>query len=225
MKKLVMEMMGTFFLVLALGFVSGPLAVGIMLMAMIYLGEHISGAHFNPAVTLTAFFRRKLKLREFFEYAGAQIAGAFAASCLFYAMTERIYYMGIPNNMPTWKAGIMEILATFVFCSVIIAVANATRLKGSAIYGIVIGLTLVSLASICAQISGACLNPAICLGSGLFDFMLNLGGVVKDIQASSFMAVINANTALIKQTLMYILAPSCGAYLATHAWRYLNNEK
>lgn len=225
MKRLVMEGIGTFFLVLALGFGSGPLAVGIMLMAMIYMGEHISGAHFNPAVTLTAFYRRKITLRGFFEYTAAQIAGAFAAACFFYAMTERIYYMGIPNNMPTWKAGIMEILATFIFCSIVIAVTNVSKLKGTAIYGIVIGLTLVSIASISAQISGACFNPAICLGSGLFDFMLSLGHVLKDIQATSLMAVVNENAALIKQTLMYILAPSCGAYLAAHCWRYLNNEK
>ena len=225
MKRLVMEFIGTFFLPLTIAFGGGTMALGIMLMAMIYMGEHISGGHFNPAVSLISLFRRKMNFVTFFQYATAQTMGALAAAALIYVISNKIYYIGVPNNVMLWKAGIIEILATFVFCSVIIAVSNVTRLKNSAIFGIAIGLTLISIASMSASISGSCFNPALCLGTGLFDFMLNAGSTLKQVQTSSLMLVMRENMPLIKQTLMYVLAPSFGSFVAVHCYRYLNNEK
>ena len=84
MRKLLMEFIGTMFLVLAIAFTGNPLAIGIMLMVMIYMGGHVSGAHYNPAVSIAIWMRGKMEAKELPGYIAAQIAGAFTASFIYY---------------------------------------------------------------------------------------------------------------------------------------------
>src|SRR5918996_4239393 len=93
MNKYVTEFVGTFFLVLTIGLsVLGgtpmaPLAIGASLMVMVYMGGHVSGAHYNPAVSLAVLLRGKLQPGDVVPYMAMQILGAFAAAAVVYVVT------------------------------------------------------------------------------------------------------------------------------------------
>ena len=90
MRKYITEFIGTFFLVLTVGLTGNPLAIGAALMVMIYAGGHISGAHYNPAVTLAVLLRGKISGAEAIIYMGVQLAGAIAAALIV------IVFKGVP---------------------------------------------------------------------------------------------------------------------------------
>src|SRR5687768_5720567 len=105
MVKYLTEMIGTFFLVLTIGLtvLSGydgaPLAIGSALMVMVYMGGHISGAHYNPAVSLAVMLRGKLMPREFAPYLIAQFAGAVLAVFAVYWIKGDALVVGIGKNV------------------------------------------------------------------------------------------------------------------------------
>ena len=82
MNRYVTELIGTFFLVFTIGMTAvlataaAPLAIGATLMVMVYMGGHVSGAHYNPAVTLGVFLRGAMEKADVVPYLGAQILGA-----------------------------------------------------------------------------------------------------------------------------------------------------
>ena len=82
MKAYIMELIGTMFLVLAVGLTGNPIAIGVMLMTMVYLGGHISGGHYNPAVTLAVWIRGKLPSKEVVPYWISQIMGGLIAGII-----------------------------------------------------------------------------------------------------------------------------------------------
>jgi aquaporin Z len=117
MKKLLTEFIGTFFLVFTIGLVvtqgvaMAPVAIGCILVAMVYMGGHVSGAHYNPAVSIAVLVRGKTNLQEFISYVAIQIAGAFVAAYTVYVVTGKPF---VPT--PSTTAGpalIVEILFTF----------------------------------------------------------------------------------------------------------------
>src|ERR1043165_287463 len=95
MRNYITELIGTFFLVFTIGlvikggktdepFVLAPLAIGSVLMVMVYMGGHVSGAHYNPAVTLAVFMRGKLPASQVLPYWIAQLVGAILAAVMVY---------------------------------------------------------------------------------------------------------------------------------------------
>ena len=80
MKKYLTELVGTFFLVLIIGLSKNPLAIGFGLTVLVYMGAHISGAHYNPVVSLAMLLRKEINSSDFFKYLVAQILGAFIAA-------------------------------------------------------------------------------------------------------------------------------------------------
>src|SRR5256885_13203465 len=89
MRKLITEFLGTFFLVLTVGMVVtggkgdfSPIAIGSVLMVMIFAGAHVSGAHYNPAVTLAVLLRGRIPLKEAVAYVIVQVIGAIAAASI-----------------------------------------------------------------------------------------------------------------------------------------------
>ena len=102
MRKATVEFIGTFFLVLTIGLASlsgsslAPLAIGASLMVMVYLGGHVSGAHYNPAVSLAVFLRGKLQMNDFFIYVGVQVAGAFLAALAVYVIRDGLVQVTTP---------------------------------------------------------------------------------------------------------------------------------
>jgi aquaporin Z len=174
MRKYITEFIGTFFLVLTIGMVvlSGkgnfaPLAIGSSLMVMIFAGGHISGAHYNPAVTLAILLRGKISLGEAIPYMIAQILGAIVASLIvMYLMNDKI-----PDNAVamtnTTKGLLAEFLGTFALAFVVLNVATAKGTSGNSFYGLAIGFTVLTMALAFGGVSGGAFNPAVAIGISL----------------------------------------------------------
>ncbi|REJ69212.1 MAG: porin [Planctomycetota bacterium] len=173
MNKYLVEFIGTFFLVFAIGNVSlggldgnvAPLAIGATLMVMIYAGGHISGAHYNPAVTLAIFLRGKCEANDVAPYMVVQIVAAAAAAYL------AIFLQGAtekpPMELDIAKAIAAEIAFTFALAFVILNVATAARTSGNSFYGVAIGFTVVAGAYTVGAVSGGVFNPAVAVGVSL----------------------------------------------------------
>ena len=205
MRQYLMEFIGTMFWVLALGFSGNPIAVGVMVMVMVYMGKHISGAHYNPAVTLAVWIRGKIEAKNVAGYMIAQIVGAFAGALIFYLIQERTFAPAPVAGVEVWKSIFIELLFTFVLCSVFLAVTTTDKLKGNYIYGLAIGLTVLTGSFSVGRITGGILNPAASLGPQLMD-------------------ALEGGTALSK---FYIYVVGClgGGALAAIVYKYLNPDE
>jgi aquaporin Z len=165
------EFIGTFFLVLTVC-VAGvlryagpyaPIAIGSVLMVMIYANGYISGAHFNPAVTLAVWIRGKLPTREILPYIIAQIlAGILAAMVAkaFLKFEDPITTAAFAS----FPAVLAECLYTFALCYVVLNVATAEANAGNSFYGLAIGFTVMVGAFTVGRISGGVFNPAVAVG-------------------------------------------------------------
>jgi aquaporin Z len=170
MKKYLVEFIGTFFLVFTVGIAVrqgapfAPFAIGSILMVMIFAGGHISGGHFNPAVTLAAFLRGRCDKKDVLPYWIAQFAaGALAALLVNYLLTGRADPAVVANH-PTVESFIVEFLFTFALCWVVLNVATSMGTKGNSFYGLAIGFTVLVGAITVGGISGGAFNPAVGLG-------------------------------------------------------------
>jgi aquaporin Z len=171
MNKNLTELIGTFFLVLTIGLTGNPLAIGSMLMVMIYMGGPISGAHYNPAITLVALMRKKIDMKGALQYWIVQVAGAFFAALVIYltyhaSMTPPEPAIGFNYHL---KPLMMEIIFTFALASVILNVAMSKKSAGNNYFGLAIGFTVMASAYAAGSISGAAFNPAVALGPMLMD--------------------------------------------------------
>jgi aquaporin Z len=176
-RKYTVEAIGTFFLVftVAASALSGsaftPLAAGMALMVMIYAGGHISGGHFNPAVTLAVLVRRRIGLVDAVGYWIAQlVAGLIAA-----LVARAVVNPAVPTLQLSGKtlaaAAVVELLFTFALCYVVLNVATSKDQPGNNFFGLAIGFTVAAGAFAVGGISGGAFNPAVALGgstAGLF---------------------------------------------------------
>src|ERR1700686_5141387 len=170
MNKYVAEFIGTFFLVLTIGCsVIGngagplaPLAIGSALMVMIFAGGHISGGHFNPAVTLGVWLRGKCEATDVAPYMMFQIIGAvLAASVVKFLKGGAAVTALQPATVPALLA---EFLFTFALVYVVLNVATAKGTSGNSFYGLAIGMTVMTGAFAVGDISGGAFNPAVAVG-------------------------------------------------------------
>ena len=165
MKKYITEFIGTFFLVLAVGLTGNPLAIGAALMVMIYAGGHISGGHYNPAVTLAVLIRGRIATGEAMVYMGSQLAGGLVAALVvgFYkeAPAEAV------QSLDTTKAIVAEVLGTFALAYVVLNVATAKANAGNSHYGLAIGFTVLAMAFCFGEYSGGAFNPAVAVGASV----------------------------------------------------------
>lgn len=173
MRKYVAEFIGTFFLVLTIGCtvipgaagVIPPLAIGAALMVMIYAGGHVSGAHFNPAVTLAVFVRGRCPAKDVLPYWMAQVlAGVAAATVTVFLTGKSGTPMNIGNVPAAWVA---EFLFTFALAYVVVNSATAKGTAGNSFYGLAIGMTVMTGAFAVGAISGGAFNPAVAVGAAL----------------------------------------------------------
>jgi aquaporin Z len=170
MKKYLTEFIGTFFLVFAVGMCViepgagslAPLAIGTTLMVMVYAGGHVSGGHYNPAVTLAVWLRGKCPASDVPPYWISQILGAALAALL------TIYLKGNPTITPldiqVIPALIAELIGTFALTYVVLNVATAKATEGNSHYGLAIGFTVAAMAFAVGGISGGVFNPAVAVG-------------------------------------------------------------
>jgi aquaporin Z len=228
MRKYLTEFIGTFFLVLTIGLtvLSGstlaPLAIGSSLMIMVYMGGHISGAHYNPAVSLAALLAGKLPAKEFIPYLVSQVAGAFAAAFAVYLIRGKTFApepgtegggmilflapLGISQaTAVNLTALLVEVLYTFALALVVLNVATSKKTTGNSYFGLAIGFTVAVGAFAGGDVSGGAFNPAVGTGPALFRALHSSG--------------------TLKHVWLHVVGPFAGAALAALVFNYQEGEK
>jgi aquaporin Z len=208
-KKYLVEFIGTFFLVATIGFTVlkpgagdfAPLAIGSVLMVMIYAGGHVSGGHYNPAVTLAVCLRGKCPPRDVVPYWVAQVLGAAAAAAavLYVKDNPNVSHLEV-NGTVLPRILLAEFLFTFALCYVVLNVATSKGTAGNSFYGLAIGFTVMVGAFAVGPVSGGAFNPAVVVG-------ISILGLLK--WASIW---------------IYLVANFAGAIVAALAFRLINPD-
>lgn len=161
LKRLIVEALGTFILMFTIVMSLDPLAIGLVLAVLVYIFGHISGAHFNPAVTVAMMVNKKISIEEGAKYIAAQFAGAFLGILTSYIVLDQYFIPTISSENTFIEALIVEVVFTFALVLVIFNVAVNEKTKNNQYYGLAIGLILFVAASSGALVSGGAFNPAI----------------------------------------------------------------
>jgi len=179
--KLVVEFIGTFFLVFTVGMTVkspdaaalAPLAIGSALMIMVYAGGHISGGHYNPAVTLGVALRGKISWADAVPYWIAQfIGGVAAAAAVSFIKATAVGGLPAPAGAAAYTIPaqlLVEFLFTFALVYVVLNSATAKGTEGNSFYGLAIGFTVVVGAFAAGPVSGGAFNPAVAVGAAAMD--------------------------------------------------------
>jgi aquaporin Z len=200
MRKYITEFIGTFFLVLVAALTGNAAAIGVTLMVMIFAGGHISGAHYNPAVTLAVLIRGKVSSQDAIIYIVVQVIAGIVA-----ALVAK-WYMGdmgaatMDLSGKVAKAFIGELIGTFALAYVVLNVATSKGTAGNSFYGLAIGLTVFAMASTFGSVSGGAFNPAVAIGAT----------VVKAFA--------------LKNIWIYLVACFGGGFLAALVFNFINEE-
>ena len=205
MNKYVIEFIGTFFLVLVVGLTGNPIAIGVILAAMVYMGGYISGGHYNPAVTLGVLLQKKIASTEAGIYMLVQLFAAICAAGVYQIIhgSKMIVTPGIGVHFGA--ALLVEILFTFALVSVVLHTAVNKKNKGNHYYGIAIGFVLMAAAFAGGQISGGAFNPAVGLGPNIYNL--------------SYLSTHISNLWL------YLIGPFVGGIIASLVYSYTSQEK
>ena len=208
MRRYLAEFIGTFFLVFTVccalsvvrsGQVLAPLAIGSVLMVMVYAGGHISGGHYNPAVTLAVLVRRRIEMVDAVTYWAVQfVAGAVAALAAKLVVNPSGLVALDLSGRAVWAALVAELLFTFALAFVVLNVATSKDHPVNSFYGLAIGFTVFAGAVAVGPLSGGAFNPAVALG--IMTFGLSAW----------------------KNIWIYLIAEAAGAALAALAFRVMN---
>ena len=180
MHKYLTEFLGTLFLVLTIGLTVtagsefAPLAIGLSLMIMVYAGGHISGAHYNPAVSVAAMMAGALPKSQLVPYMLSQITGATLAALLVFIITGQTFAPA-PGGVSTLAALMVEVLYTFALAYVVLNVACSKKTQGNSYYGLAIGMTVSAAAFAGGGISGGAFNPAVGIGPTIVRALMGSG--------------------------------------------------
>jgi aquaporin Z len=167
---------------------------------MIFAGGHISGAHYNPAVTLAVLIRGKVSSQDAIIYIVVQVIAGIVA-----ALVAK-WYMGdmgaatMDLSGKVAKAFIGELIGTFALAYVVLNVATSKGTTGNSFYGLAIGLTVFAMASTFGSVSGGAFNPAVAVGAT----------VVKAFA--------------LKNIWIYLVACFGGGFLAALVFNFINEE-
>ena len=172
---------------------------GLIVMAMIYAFGEISGAHFNPVVSIAFAYAKKFSWKEVPKYILFQVAGAFTASLLLMWLFPKSELLGatIPT-VDVWRAFVLELILTFFLMVVIINVSTGSKEVGM-MAGIAIGSVVLLEAIFAGPITNASMNPARSLAPN----------------------IVSGN---IKGLWLYMLAPIIGALLAVVSCKFVKHE-
>jgi len=211
--RYVSEFLGTYFLVLTIGCnvltgsVSTALSVGTILMVMIYSLYSVSGAHFNPAVTLAVKIsgRNLISMADVIFYIISQIIGGIAAGLTYSLIFGSVFVMAPTGKFTALSAGVCEVVYTTALCYVVLNVATTEKQASNEYFGLASGFTVVAAALAIGGISGCCLNPAVSVAAASVAFMSR--GVV----AFRFLHV-------------YIFAPFIGSAIASLCFYIVQRE-
>lgn len=168
--KAATEFVGTFFLCLTISLTGAssvaPIAIGFVLMVNVYAGGHVSGAHYNPAVTVALIVRgaHAVELFDAAVYVCVQCGGAICAALISWELLggrEFAAYPAVGKDVSVWSALLAEIMLTFALASVVLHTATSKAQANNSYYGLAIGSTVLSGAISVGRISGGCFNPAV----------------------------------------------------------------
>jgi aquaporin Z len=208
MKRYVTELIGTFFLVFTIGMTAvegsamAALAIGSTLMVMVYMGGHVSGAHYNPAVSLAVLLRGAMDKADFVPYIVSQLVGATLASLTVLALTGDTF---APSPSAGGLAAVVaEALVTFALALVVLNVATADATKGNSYYGLAIGFTVLAGAIGVGGFSGGAFNPAVGIGPTLVNVIAGSGSI--------------------GSLWIYLLGPFAGGFAAASVFRLQNGS-
>jgi aquaporin Z len=202
MNKYITELIGTFFLTLVAATTGNPLAIGGVLMVLIYMGGHVSGAHYNPAASLGIFLRGKMASKDLLAYVIFQILGAFLAAVVFFLIVEKTTGPAPGPGVAVWKTVVAEILFTMLLVLVILNVATAAATAGNQYFGLAIGFTVMAGAFAVGPVSGAAFNPAVAMGLVAMDAIRG-GSSIGNIW-------------------IYIVGPLAGGAIAAYIFKMMN---
>ena len=210
MARYLTELIGTFFLVFTIGMTAvtglaaAPIAIGCTLMVMVYMGGHVSGAHYNPAVSVALFLRGALDGSQLVPYIAAQILGAWLAAGAVFLITGATFAPAPGADYGTLPVLLAEVLVTFALALVILNVATAKATEGNSYYGLAIGFTVLAGAYAVGPVSGGAFNPAVGIGPVLVDVLAGDGSM--------------------GNLWFYLVGPLAGAVLAVPVFRMQNPE-
>ncbi|MFK7921774.1 MAG: MIP/aquaporin family protein [Bacteroidia bacterium] len=204
MKQYLTEFIGTFFWVLVLGLsVSAEyphltaLALGATIMGLVYMGQPISGAHYNPAITLAVVVRGGFAWKEAGFYVLAQLLGAFGAVALVQILVQDesfVYLLGLAGSASNIQALLVEIFLTFLLALVYLNVCTGKEAIGNSYFGLAVGGTLAGIFYVGHHISGGAFNPAL--------------GIAPNVLATNWAPI-----------WIYVVGPLFGASLAGFVYR------
>ena len=227
-QRLTAEFLGTLWLVLGgcgsavlaaafpqvgIGLLGVSLAFGLSVLTMAYAVGHVSGAHFNPAVTVGLCTARRILPREVVPYVVAQVAGAIVGAGVLYVIARgkvgfdasagfaaNGYGAYSPGGYSLMAALVAEVVATFFFLLIILGATN--KRAPQALAGVAIGLALTLIHLVTIPVTNTSVNPARSVGPAIF-----VGGWA------------------LEQLWLFWLAPIVGAALAGVAYRFLSEER
>jgi len=206
MRRYIAEFIGTFFLVFTVctavlsNASLAPVAIGGVLAAMIFAGGHISGGHFNPAVSIAAYVRGKLGAMDLAWYVGAQLVAGMAAAGIARFVVDVDPTAVTVSGRALWAAVVAELLFTFALAYTVLNVATSKDHPNNSFYGLAIGFTVLAGAVAVGPISGGAFNPAV-----------GLGVIVGGLAGWSALWI-------------YLVATLLGGAIAGYTFRYLNPD-
>jgi len=207
--KYITEFIGTFFLVFTITLCvvteqqMAPLAIGGTLAVMVFMGGHISGGHYNPAVSAAAFLRGALPGKEILPYVTFQTLGACVAAIIGNYITGGSVALAPNPEFPLMSSILVEFFFTFALALTVLNVATAKGTENNSFYGLAIGFMVMCGAFAGGGISGGAFNPAVGIGLSLGAFLENTGG---------------------NWILLYIIVPVLGGACAAYAFKLQGNE-
>jgi len=181
MRNYLTEFIGTFFLVLTVGLTVtqgsqfAPLAIGASLMIMVYAGGHVSGGHYNPAVSLAAMMRGALPSSQYLPYVVSQILGALVAALVTNLVMGKTFAPMPGEGHSAMHALLIEGIFTFALAYVVLNSAVSKKTQGNSFYGLAIGFTIVVAAFAGGGISGGAFNPAVGIGPTIINATMGGG--------------------------------------------------
>lgn len=207
-RKYAMEVLGALFLTLTICLAVrsenplAALAIGGVLAVMVYAGGRISGGHYNPAVTLSVYFRGGMDFRHVIPYMLSQLVGAALGALLAYAIMDAPFAVLPASGVSLLSVVLVELAFTFLLAYIVLSATE--NMEGNAHYGITVGSALLVGVIVAGPISGGSFNPAVSLGTILTDFS-NLGENIG-------------------QAFLYLLPQFVGGVLAAFTYRFVNGE-
>lgn len=203
MNALVIEAIGTFFLVLVIALTGEPIAIGAILIAMEYMGGAVSGAHYNPAVTISVLIRGAVTMGTAVRYIVAQCTGAALAGLVYTSLSGTVFFPKPAPTTSTWNILLVEALFTFALASVVLHVTTSKKTHNNQYFGLAIGLTVMAAVFAGGPISGGVYNPAVALGPALFQL-----GAIQTI---------------LPLLILYLIGPTVGGILAAIVYKQLHD--